>query len=104
MDLAVPIHYIWWKPACSHYSVPSPKPDGRGVLAEMARAGRVTPATEQCLSDHISVRVLVQTFPPEVGDAGVAATGEGSIGVVSCRQGWWSAAAWRSSTTPPMRR
>ena len=41
----------------------------------MARAGWVKPATDQRLSDHISIGVLTQIFPPEVVDAVIAATG-----------------------------
>ena len=43
----------------------------------MARAGWVKPATDQRLSDHISIGVLTRIFPPEVVDAVVAATGRG---------------------------
>ncbi len=41
----------------------------------MARAGWVKPATDQRLSDHISIGVLTQIFPAEVVDAVIAATG-----------------------------
>ena len=41
----------------------------------MPRAGWVKPASDQRLSDHISIGVLTRVFPPELVDAVVAETG-----------------------------
>jgi transposase IS4-like protein len=41
------------------------------------RAGWVKPATDQRLSDHISIGVLTRVFPPELVDRVVAQTGRG---------------------------
>ena len=43
----------------------------------MPRAGWVKPATDQRLSDHISIGVLTRVFPPELVDAVVAEAGRG---------------------------
>jgi len=43
----------------------------------MPRAGWVKPASDQRLSDHISIGVLTRVFPPELVDAVVAEAGRG---------------------------
>ncbi|HET8977298.1 MAG TPA: IS4 family transposase [Solirubrobacteraceae bacterium] len=43
----------------------------------MPRAGWVKPATDQRLSDHISIGVLTRVFPPELVDRVVAQAGRG---------------------------
>lgn len=43
----------------------------------MPRAGWVKPRDDQRLSDHVALGVLTRTFPPELVDAVVAATGRG---------------------------
>ncbi len=43
----------------------------------MPRSGWVKPASDQRLSDHISIGVLTRVFPPELVDAVVAAAGRG---------------------------
>ena len=43
----------------------------------MPRAGWVKPATDQRLSDHISIGVLTRVFPPDVVDRVVAQAGRG---------------------------
>ena len=43
----------------------------------MPRAGWVKPASDQRLSDHISIGVLTQVFPPALVDAVVAEAGRG---------------------------
>jgi hypothetical protein len=41
------------------------------------RAGWVKPASDQRLSDHISIGVLTRVFPPELVDAVAAEAGPG---------------------------
>jgi hypothetical protein len=48
---------------------------GAGYGWRMPRAGWVKPASDQRLSDHISVGVLMRVFPPELVDAVVAEAG-----------------------------
>lgn len=43
---------------------------------ELRGAGWRKPETEQRLSDHISIRVLTRTYPPELVDRVVAETGK----------------------------
>lgn len=43
----------------------------------MPRAGWVKPDSDQRLSDHVALGVLTRTFPPDLVDAAVAASGRG---------------------------
>src|SRR5487761_214083 len=45
----------------------------------MPRAGWVKPASDERLSDHISIGVLTRTFPPELIDTVVASTGKREV-------------------------
>jgi hypothetical protein len=48
-----------------------------GSVLAAPRAGWVKPATDQRLSDHISIGVLTRVFPPELVDQVVARAGRG---------------------------